>query len=68
MNIIHIQIAFFKKLINVDPLSGNNIKPTNADCFLATAQPDDSTIGIPNSDYHIYITYKQTSKAQLWDS
>ena len=58
IGIIWIQLAFFKKLIKVERLTGNNIKPNNDDCFLATPQPSDYTTGIPGSDYHIYVTYK----------
>ena len=68
VNIIQIQLAFFKKLIKVVPLDGNNIKPTDNDCFMATPQTLDSTTGIPSSDYHIYITHHITNKVQLWDS
>ena len=64
--IIQIQIEFFKKLIKVKRLAGNNLYPVATNCFLATPLSSDLTIGIPNSDYHIYVTYKIRDTSEFW--
>lgn len=49
-----ITVEFAKRLIQVVPLTTNNIKPSNSICFRATPLAADYTSGIPDSDFHIY--------------
>jgi hypothetical protein len=37
----------------------NNKKLTSSNCFLAEPFNTDTQIGIPNSDFHIYLTFNQ---------
>jgi hypothetical protein len=66
INIINIQIAFFRKLLKVTPLTLNNKKKTLSNCFLAEPLPNDVNIGIPNSDFHIYLTYIDDPSTLSW--
>ena len=49
----------------------NNKKLTSSNCFLAEPFNTDTQIGIPNSDFHIYLTFNQdltNNLAWLWQS
>ncbi len=42
----------------MNSLAVNNKKLTSSICFLADPLITDIQIGIPNSDFHIYLTFK----------
>ncbi|EGR30810.1 leishmanolysin family protein, putative [Ichthyophthirius multifiliis] len=58
-SLIETSIQYFQNLIKVTPSLSNNIFPNNwpLNCLNITVPQLDYTIGIPNSDLHIYITY-----------
>lgn len=48
-----------KNFIKVNPNSGNNIfNGSSSSCIDVKVPNNDKTIGIPNSDLHLYITYQ----------
>ncbi|EGR33994.1 leishmanolysin family protein, putative, partial [Ichthyophthirius multifiliis] len=52
---------FFQRLLKVYPIKGNNIFTTNwpKKCQEITIPQNDQTIGIPNSDLHLYVIYNK---------
>ncbi|EGR33968.1 leishmanolysin family protein, putative [Ichthyophthirius multifiliis] len=58
-SLIDISILYFQNLIKVIPIQGNNIFPQNwySPCLNVQVPLKDQTLGVPNSDLHLYITY-----------
>ncbi|EGR26877.1 leishmanolysin family protein, putative [Ichthyophthirius multifiliis] len=67
INIIEASKLYFQRLLKVYPLIGNNIFPQgfSKNCFGAQIPQNDQTIGIPNSDLHIYIIFNNQADNQI---
>jgi hypothetical protein len=60
-SIVEINIEFFRRLLKVKRKTTNNIYPTSASCGGISVPNKDRTIGIPNSDLHIYLIPQTSS-------
>ncbi len=54
-SLLNINIQFFSKILKVNRMTTNNIHPTGLNCDGLSIPTIDMTIGIPNSDLHIYV-------------
>ncbi len=54
-NLANICLSFFRKLISVIPLNGNNIASNCGTCFGLSMNIEACNLGISNSDIHIYL-------------
>ncbi len=54
-SLVVINIKFFSKILKVNRMTTNNIHPTGLNCDVLSIPNNDKTVGIPNSDLHIYV-------------